>query len=57
VSNRIYHQPNGWDHTPEAGKAARGESSMWGDYHLMELGVYLQRRIENKPYLSCFTPS
>jgi unsaturated chondroitin disaccharide hydrolase len=37
-------------------QADRGESSMWGDYHLLELGVYLQRRIENKPYLSCFTP-
>ncbi len=46
--HRIYHQPNGWDHKPEAVKAARGESSMWGDYHLVELGVYLQRRIEKQ---------
>lgn len=50
----IYHQPNGWDHKPEAGKVAHGESSMWGDYHLMELGVYLQRRIQDKPYLTFF---
>lgn len=50
----IYHQPNGWDHKPEAGMAARGESSMWGDYHLMELAVYLQRQIEQKPYLTFF---
>lgn len=50
----IYHQPNGWDHRPEKGKAAYGESSMWGDYHLMELGVYLQRRINKKPYLTFF---
>ncbi len=50
----IYHQPNGWDHCPVPGKAAHGESSMWGDYHLMELAVYLQRRLENKPYLTFF---
>ena len=50
----IYHEPNGWDHRPESGKAAYGESSMWGDYHLMELGVYLQRRIEDGPYLTFF---
>ncbi|MEM6822076.1 MAG: glycosyl hydrolase [Verrucomicrobiota bacterium] len=50
----IYHEPNGWDHRPEAGKAAHGESSMWGDYHLMELGVYIQRLIEKKPYLTFF---
>jgi unsaturated chondroitin disaccharide hydrolase len=50
----IYHQPNGWDYKPEKGKAAYGESSMWGDYHLMELGVYLQRQIEKKPYLTFF---
>jgi hypothetical protein len=50
----IYHEPNGWDHKPVAGKAAHGESSMWGDYHLMELGVYLQRRLNNGPYLTFF---
>lgn len=50
----IYHHPNGWDHRPEPGKAPRGESSMWGDYHLMELAVYLQRLIDQKPYLTFF---
>lgn len=53
----IYHEPNGWDHRPEAGKVAYGESSMWGDYHLIELGVYLQRRINGGPYLSFFGPN
>lgn len=48
----IYHQPNGWDNRPLAGKAANGESSMWGDYHLMELGVYLQRLLNKGPYLT-----
>lgn len=50
----IYHEPNGWDHRPVDGKVAHGESSMWGDYHLMELGVYLQRQLENRPYLTFF---
>ena len=50
----IYHHPNGWDHRPDPSKAPYGESSMWGDYHLMELGTYLQRRIQNKPYLTFF---
>ena len=54
ILHSIYHEPNGWDHKPEAGKAARGESSMWGDYHAMELAVYLQRLIEKKPYLTFF---
>ena len=52
----IYHEPNGWDHRPEADKAAYGESSMWGDYHLMELGVYLQRKIGDGAYLTFFDP-
>jgi hypothetical protein len=50
----IYHHPNGWDHRPEPDKVPYGESSMWGDYHLMELGVYLQRLIEDKPYFTFF---
>lgn len=50
----IYHHPNGWDHRPEANKAPYGESSMWGDYHAMELAVYLQRLINNGPYLTFF---
>ncbi len=51
--NRKY-QANGWDYKPEKGKVAYGESSMWGDYHAMELAVYLQRLIEQKPYLTFY---
>ncbi|MEM0967113.1 MAG: glycosyl hydrolase [Verrucomicrobiota bacterium] len=54
ILHSIYHEPNGWDHKPEPGKVAYGESSMWGDYHAMELAVYLQRLIENKPYLTFY---
>lgn len=50
----IYHHPNGWDHRPDPGKAPYGESSMWGDYHAMELAVYLQRLATNAPYLTFF---
>jgi hypothetical protein len=54
ILHSIYHEPNGWDHQPESGKAAYGESSMWGDYHAMELAVYLQRLAADKPYLTFF---
>jgi hypothetical protein len=47
----VYHRPNGWDHAPDAGGVPRGESSMWGDYHARELGLYLRRIIDNSAYL------
>ncbi|MFM2243157.1 MAG: hypothetical protein RLZ97_2012 [Verrucomicrobiota bacterium] len=50
----IYHHPNGWDFRPDPTKAPYGESSMWGDYHAMELAVYLQRLIRQQPYLTFF---
>ncbi|TVR67043.1 MAG: glycosyl hydrolase [Spirochaetaceae bacterium] len=50
----IYHQPNGWDHVPTGATVAHGESCMWGDYHLMELAVYLQRLAAGGPYLTFF---
>src|SRR5699024_12859999 len=39
----IYHRPNGWDYVPEGQQIPCGESSMWGDYHLRELALYLSR--------------
>jgi len=53
----IYHRPNGWDHVPEGAKIPRGESCMWGDYHLREVALYVQRLIRNEPYYSFFSPS
>lgn len=50
----VYHRPNGWDHIPEGQKVPCGESSMWGDYHAREVALYLQRVIENQPYLTFF---
>ena len=39
----VYHRPNGWDHVPEDSKIPRGESCLWGDYHLREAAVYVGR--------------
>jgi hypothetical protein len=46
----VYHRPNGWDHVPKGQKVPCGESSMWGDYHAMELALLIQRLSENKYY-------
>lgn len=50
----IYHNPNGWDYVPDGHKVANGESSMWGDYHALELAMLLKREAEGKPYLTFF---
>ena len=50
----IYHHPNGWDHIPKGQDIPCGESSMWGDYHMMELAVMLQRETSNKPALTFY---
>lgn len=52
----VYHRPNGWDHVPDGANVPMGESSMWGDYHVMELAVYLKREAEGGPYLTFFGP-
>ena len=54
ILHSVYHRPNAWDHVPAGGKIPRGESSMWGDYHAMELAVYLQHLMPNKQYLTFF---
>ncbi|WP_047490682.1 glycoside hydrolase family 88 protein [Terriglobus sp. TAA 43] len=46
----IYHRPNGWDYTPPGAKIPQGESSMWGDYHMLELGLLLHRLGQGKYY-------
>jgi len=51
ILHSVYHRPNGWDHVPTGRKIPCGESSMWGDYHALELAVYFQRLSnEAKPY-------
>ena len=39
----VYHHPNGWDYVPEGGSVPHGESCLWGDYHLLELALLVQR--------------
>jgi unsaturated chondroitin disaccharide hydrolase len=55
ILHSIYHRPNGWDHVPAGKEIPSGESSMWGDYHALELAVYLQRLADaKKPYHTFF---
>jgi len=51
----IYHRPNGWDHIPSGSKIPYGESSMWGDYHIREACLYLQRIIREENYYNYFS--
>ncbi len=50
----IYHEPNGWDNVPAGQKIACEESSMWGDYHIRELALYVQRLIKDETYYTFF---
>jgi len=47
----VYHRPNGWDYVPPGRSVPMGESSMWGDYHLLELALLIGRlaRPESPP--------
>ncbi|RRJ97022.1 glycosyl hydrolase [Opitutaceae bacterium TAV4] len=49
----VYHHPNGWDYVPKGRKVPCGESSMWGDYHAMELALLIKRLAEGS-YLTFF---
>ncbi len=54
----VYHWPNGWDHVPKGARTPRGESCQWGDYHLREAALYVQRLArEGSPYLAFFGPA
>lgn len=53
----VYHQPNGWDHVPPGAKVPYGESAMWGDYHLREAALYVQRMDRGEPYYTFFGPA
>ena len=52
----VYHRPRGWDHIPRGAKIPCGESCMWGDYHLREAALYIQRVARNEPYYAFFAP-
>ncbi len=50
----IYHRPNAWDHIPSGHLIPCGEACMWGDYHLREVALYLQRIIRGERYCTFF---
>ncbi|HNR08622.1 MAG TPA: glycosyl hydrolase [Saprospiraceae bacterium] len=50
----IYHRPNGWDYVPAGSKIPCGESSMWGDYHIREVALYVQKLLRQEPYYAFF---
>ena len=50
----VYHRPNGWDFVPPGRSVPCGESSMWGDYHLREAALCVQRMIRSQPPLLFF---
>jgi unsaturated chondroitin disaccharide hydrolase len=52
----VYHRPNGWDYVPPGAHVPRGESCLWGDYHLREAALYVKRLAEGATYLTFFGP-
>lgn len=42
----VYHWPNRWDYVPDGQQVACGEATMWGDYHIREAALYVQRMAE-----------
>ncbi|MEM9658406.1 MAG: glycosyl hydrolase [Planctomycetota bacterium] len=52
----IYHRPRQWDYVPVGAATPRGEACMWGDYHLLEAALYVQRFAREQPYYAFFAP-
>lgn len=50
----VYHWPNRWDHVPPGRRVACCEATMWGDYHLRELALYVQRLARGETYYTFF---
>jgi len=54
ILHSTYHRPNNWDYIPEGKTIPCGESSMWGDYHMREAVLTVQRIAEKKTYYTFF---
>jgi hypothetical protein len=50
----VYHRPNNWDYVPPGRKVPCGESSLWGDYHLLELALTIHRMGPKQRYYTFF---
>lgn len=53
----VYHRPRQWDAVPAGASVPRGEAAMWGDYHLLEAALYVERIAKNGPYYAFFEPT
>ena len=53
----LYHRPRDWDHTAEGKAVPQGESCLWGDYHLMEAALLVDRLAREQPYPTFFAPA
>ena len=52
----VYHRPGGWDFVPAGRRGPCGESCQWGDYHLRELALLVQRLADGGAYYTFFGP-
>ncbi len=52
----VYHRPNGWDYVPPGRSVPCGEASMWGDYHIREVALYVERLAEGATYYTFYGP-
>ena len=46
----VYHRPKGWDYVPPSAKIPYGESTMWGDYHLLEALLLIAKLADSSYY-------
>jgi hypothetical protein len=46
----VYHRPRGWDYIPPGRNIPCGEACQWGDYHLREVALYVQRLAAGQDY-------
>jgi len=46
----VYHYPNAWDYGERADAPPRGESCMWGDYHLLEAAMWCEEWLRGEPH-------
>lgn len=54
VLHSQYHRPNGWDYVQPGRRNPSGEATMWGDYHMRELALIVQRLAKAEPYPTFF---
>ncbi len=50
ILHSVYHIPKGWDYTPPGAVSPCGESTMWGDYHALELALILSETQAGRYY-------